>query len=119
MVNSGEGQKLIGKSFDPPLRVLIGGKLIYSITTNFINKPLSELDFSIFTLLCGLGFWAFGFTWFYYGHVSNVVLSVFLFLLGFTLNAISVVTGVGHYKSWLGCQKTSIKYDFYQSMHAH
>ena len=121
MVNSGEGQKLIKKKYDPPLRVLIEGKPFskYLLGSNRRHTIFSELDFSIFTLLCGLGFWTFGLIWFYYGHVSNVVLSVFLFLLGLTLNAISVITGQAHYKEWLGCQKGSSQYCYYQAVHEH
>ena len=71
----------------------------------YISKmlSLSDLEFEIFTLVSGLGFWLFGFLWLFYGHHSNEFLGVFLLLLGFSLSVISIISGVSQYrKRWKG-----------------
>ena len=71
----------------------------------YISKTLSlsDLEFEIFTLVSGLGFWLFGFLWLFYGHHSNEFLGVFLLLVGFSLSVISIISGVSQYrKQWKG-----------------
>ena len=64
---------------------------------------LSDLEFEIFTLVSGLGFWLFGFLWLFYGHHSNEFLGVFLLLLGLSLSVVSIISGVSQYrKKWRG-----------------
>ena len=71
----------------------------------YISKTLSlsDLEFEIFTLVSGLGFWLFGFLWLFYGHHSNEFLGVFLLLVGFSLSVTSIISGVSQYrKKWKG-----------------
>ena len=66
----------------------------------YISKTvsLSDLEFEIFTLVSGLGFWLFGFLWLFYGHHSNEFLGVFLLLVGFSLSVISIISGVSQHR---------------------
>ena len=71
---------------------------------------VSELEFEIFTLISGLGFWIFGFFWLAYGHHSNVFLGLFLLLLGLSLNVISFISGVSQYRKLkIGIPENSTK----------